>query len=278
MTRIAHLSDLHLLEDEHPRRGGVARVRLGYVSLLRPLDAAARRRRAAAALAMARGARADHVVVTGDLTEDGVDAQFEVLAEVLSASGIAPERITLVPGNHDLYHDGDAWSRALDGPLAAYAGTSRPGAVTELRDAAVVAVSTAMHQPFTTSAGVIDAWLLLRIASLAADPALATRALVFAQHHPPLPTRVPLMQWIDGLRDHEPLRWVLECTPHAHVVHGHTHRARDRRLREGEEARVFSTEAVVSSLAPLRVYEARGCALAPVVDDLPVTVGTPALA
>src|SRR5687768_5469477 len=124
MARIAHLTDLHLLEDDHRDRRGAGRLRLAYLSLARPLDAAARRLRAARALTEVRRSGADHLVITGDLTEDGVDAQFQVLADILAESRIPPSQTTLVPGNHDAYTDEGAWARALAGPLRAYAETS----------------------------------------------------------------------------------------------------------------------------------------------------------
>jgi predicted phosphodiesterase len=71
VTRIAHISDLHI-------------------------DAAGR-----------HGARASRVVehlagvvITGDLTQDGLDREYEALAEVLDPlSGVLP--VFFCPGNHD---------------------------------------------------------------------------------------------------------------------------------------------------------------------------------
>src|SRR4051794_10131320 len=54
MTQVAHLSDLHLLEDNHEERRGEARRRLAYISLGRAYEPRARRQRAATALAASR--------------------------------------------------------------------------------------------------------------------------------------------------------------------------------------------------------------------------------
>ncbi len=94
-----------------------------------------------------------HLLVTGDLTEDGHPNEFEVLAELLDESGIAPERITLIPGNHDLYHQADAWSRAMAGPLARYAPTSQIDRLLTFEGAAILPLSTAVHQTPLRSAG-----------------------------------------------------------------------------------------------------------------------------
>src|SRR5262249_13042188 len=121
----------------------------------RPKNAENRRRRVADSLAAARRARGEHLVLTGDLTEDGLDEQFTILAELLNESGWAPERVTLVPGNHDAYTDGEAWDRALAGPLRAYRATSTPGVPIYLSGSVILPISTAFAQPYTRSAGTI---------------------------------------------------------------------------------------------------------------------------
>src|SRR5262249_48748147 len=105
MTRIAHLSDLHLLEIEHQQRDAAGRLRLSFLSFFRKLDQRERRERVQRALAAYIASGAEHLVITGDLTEDGTEPQFEVLAEVLHESGIDPREITLTAGNHDAYTD-----------------------------------------------------------------------------------------------------------------------------------------------------------------------------
>src|SRR5262245_9785616 len=100
MTIVAHLTDLHLVERDHHKRSGAAKSRLLDLNTGRKIDPQARFERVCQALRQA--SRSDHVVITGDLTEDGTEAQFELLAEALSESKLAPERVTLVPGNHDV--------------------------------------------------------------------------------------------------------------------------------------------------------------------------------
>src|SRR5687768_4746328 len=101
----------------------MAKLRLRLLSGARGLDGPGRRERVRKGLAAAKDAGLDHEVITGDLTEDGDPAQFEVLAELLGESGIAAERITLLAGNHDMYTDARGFEKALAGPLRAYAAT-----------------------------------------------------------------------------------------------------------------------------------------------------------
>jgi Icc protein len=257
MTKVAHLSDLHLLEDGHEARRGEARRRLAYISLGRPYEPAERRKRAAAALAASKRSGADHLVVTGDLTEDGVVAQFAILAELLDASGWAPHRVTLIPGNHDAYAVGDAWALALAGPLASYRATSTLGAPVRLPGLTILPLSTSLAQHYTRSSGGLQAGALAAAEDAAAESRRSGEALVLAMHHPPRRNPLPPLQWIDGFRDHVALGALLGAHDHVHVLHGHTHLATDHAVRPGAAPRIFATEAVVDGAAPLRLYRAR---------------------
>ncbi len=224
MTQIAHLSDLHLLEPDHADRRGEARRRLAYLTVGRPNGAARRRRRTVSVLAAAGRSGADHVLVTGDLTEDGIPPQFEILAEVLAESRLPPSRVTLVPGNHDAYVDGGAFERALRGPLAAYAATSTPGVPVFLRDVAILPMCTAVPQPYTRSAGVFDCRELAAAARMAEQSRLTGRALVLAMHHSPRRALAAACGGSTGSRSTPPVGEILGAPRlHVHVLHGHTH-------------------------------------------------------
>lgn len=262
MMQIAHVSDLHLLEKRHAERWGHERRRLAYLTFGRKNDFAERRRRVASAMETARRSDSDHVLITGDLTEDGLDPQFEVLAEVLAESGLSPSKVTLVPGNHDAYVDGNAFRRALQGPLRPYAETSEPGVPLVFRDAVVVPVSTAFKQSYAWSAGAIEPKDLLAVDCAAQQSRCAGLALILAMHHPPHP-RMWGWHWIDGLRQHAAVGAILRQHGHAHVVHGHTHAATDRAVRPGAIPRIFSAAAAIDSETPVRVYHARQGRLSP---------------
>ncbi len=267
MATIAQLTDLHLLEDSYATRPFGPRARLSYLSFGRRLDPDERRKRAADALEEVQARSVDHLLITGDLTEDGHLEQFEVLAELLSESRIPAERITLVPGNHDAYIDGGAFAEAMKGPLQPYAATSSIGTALRFRDVTIVPVSTAFHQSPLRSAGAIAPSELESLAGIAKDPRLDGRPLVFAQHHAPGCLFIPLLQWIDGLSEHSVLLDLFNRCPHLHVMHGHTHHEANRALCPGEAPRVFSAEAVVDGSSPLRLYEASPAGVSPLKVD-----------
>ncbi len=243
VSRIAHLSDVHTLERSRDAYGWG----LKFVSIHRPLDADARLRKLERALALAKASAAEHVVVSGDLTEMGTDAQFEAFAEVLDSSGIAPESVTLVPGNHDAYTTGDAWTRALEGPLRAYASSSaaRAGQVVERRGFVVLPVDTSRFQNVALSGGELHADTARALGDRIHDPAFRDVPLVVVTHHPPFSHARRLWQFIDGLRGATRLVDVLAKSPHVQLLHGHMHRALDRLVGGIGKNRVFGAPATV---------------------------------
>ncbi len=264
VTRIAHLSDAHVLDHRPASRRSRYELGLRFVSLGRPLDASERARKLASAFAAAQRAGADHFVVSGDLTETGTPEQFEAFAEILSDSKIEPARITLVPGNHDAYTSASAWGNALSGPLAPYAPTSAgaPGLVVDRGGLCFLPVDVACHQPVTRSAGELSERAAEFLERRFADPLLARGAVVLVQHHPPY-RRFGAWQWIDGLRGWANLMSLLERFPHVQLLHGHLHRAVSRMVSVGRD-RIFGAPAVVDDeQAPrVRMYELQDGALA----------------
>ena len=263
MTLIAHLTDPHLLEDDRHCRPWRLRARISYLSLGRPLDAQSRRRGFASALRTVRLARADHVVVTGDLTEDGVPGQFEAVAEELAASGLRPDAVTLVPGNHDIYSGPTAWQRALAGPLRPWAASSTPAEPVAVGGALIVPVSTLLAQPLLRSAGAIPAEVIRRLSELAR----LGLPLVIAQHHDPHPHWLWPAQWVDGLQTCAAEMQLLRTHPNAYVLHGHSHRRGDRSVPSGDAPRVFAAAAVVDSMDSVRLYALAPWGLRPLADD-----------
>lgn len=245
MTILAHLSDLHMLERDHHKRRGLSRTRLQFLSTGAALDAEARLQRATRLLQLAQRGGADHILLTGDLTEDGVDSQFEMLAEALDLSGVEPERVTLLPGNHDAYVDFHAFDRALAGPLKAFRATSHDRARTVLDDAVIVPISTTIEgQWFTRSRGAIRLDDVARIRRVASDPISRERAVVVAQHHPPSHHPLFAVEWFDGVDNVTAMRDLLQERARVHILHGHTHRRATKHLSGREHAQVFSTASV----------------------------------
>ena len=143
-------------------------------------------------LRAAKRAGAHHFVISGDLTEMGTKAQYEVLAETLHESDVEPWRITLVPGNHDAYDSPTAWRDAIDGVLRPWAPTSarNPGAVVNIGSVCILPVNVACHQPVTRSAGHIDDAAVDALERRVSDPAFRHKPIA----HRPAPPAVRAVQ------------------------------------------------------------------------------------
>jgi 3',5'-cyclic AMP phosphodiesterase CpdA len=235
-------------------------MRTRFLSIGRPLDAAGRRHKLKRSLEAAERVGAHHFVLSGDLTEIGTPGEYETLAEVLHESGIAPERMTLVPGNHDLYSSADAWRWALEGPLAAFARTSarEPGRVIDVPGASLLPLDVTFHQPVTRSAGWLPEEAMEAIERRASDATFSHRPLVVVQHHPPFLRKTSALHWIDGLVNAHRMMAMLEKFRHLWVLHGHLHTIVDRALTCGV-SRIRGATAVVDDRdsARVRMYDVR---------------------
>lgn len=255
--RVAHLSDVHALETKPSHDFDVR-----FVSWGRELDAAARVQKLAAGFAAAKRAHADHVVLSGDLTETGTLEQFETFAAVLHESGYAPDDITLVPGNHDAYAGPNAWSRALEGPLRPWARNAacEPGKIVERENAFIMPIDVSHHQSIARSTGIVRDEVAEALERRLVDPALLRRPILFVQHHPPYAHARRVMQWFDGLRGWARIFDLLVRNAHVHLFHGHLHRVVDRIANNIGRARIFGAPAIVDDVRGgprVRLYDLR---------------------
>ncbi len=264
--RIAHITDLHLVEASYRLRSAATRLRIEYLSFTRTIDPDERAERALRAVARA-AALSDHVVVSGDLTEDGTEDQFERLAEILSMSGVQPERITLVPGNHDACDRTDGFSRALRGPLHAFRATSTPGLPYSVGDqdgCLMVPISSVVDQRLPRASGFVDSHTRETLEELVRSP--RSKPIVVVQHHPPLQHLPPVVQWIDGIRSGGCLTELLIEDDSMFVLCGHTHASLDLAVAVYRDAQVFSAPALVDDPDALRVYRIVDQRLVPDLD------------
>jgi len=106
MFRLVHLSDVHLGPLPKVRRRELASKRItGYVNWHRNRRDAMGSDTLEKLIAHIHAAKADHIVITGDLVNLALNSEIELIADWLRTIG-APSQVTVIPGNHDTYVPG----------------------------------------------------------------------------------------------------------------------------------------------------------------------------
>lgn len=227
LFRLAHVSDLHAtrVRFSSPSELGAKRA-LGWLSWqLR------RRRkylpRVAEAVIDDLVRRApDHVALTGDLTHMGLAAELAEARSWLVRVG-PPERVTLVPGNHDAYGEPiehgvvDAWRPYFDSDDAARPGPRFPS-VRVRGPVALIGLSSACPTALHLATGRLGPAQLAPLADLLSDLGARGLCRVLLVHHPPSDAHV---SWRRRLEDGAALRAILARAGAELALHGHTHRA-----------------------------------------------------
>ncbi len=224
---LAHLSDPHL-----PIPAGALRPlvqlagkrSLAYLGWLRKRRAAAVPLEALLADIAAHGA--DHVAVTGDLTNLALPGEFAAARDWLARLG-PPERVTAIPGNHDAtvplpWERGAGLWRpwmAGDGDDAAARGERFPF-LRRRGPVALVGLSSAVPTPPGSAAGLLGAGQLARLGPLLEAAGREGLFRVVLVHHPPVLGPGGRRR---ALLDRDALCEVLARFGAELVLHGHHH-------------------------------------------------------
>ena len=221
-STFAHVSDLHLPFE--PRLSPTQRLSKRQLSAL-----SWRRRRALhrddildALVGDLRAEGVDHVLVTGDVVNFSLPEEFRRAAAWLAALG-PPERVSVVPGNHDALvpvpsSEGldrwQPWTRVEEG----WPFVHRQGA------ASLIGLNSARPTAPLLARGALGAAQLTRLEQVLREEGAAGRVRVVLLHHPPADG---VVGWRKALADRAALRGVLRRAGAELVLHGH---ARDARL------------------------------------------------
>lgn len=233
---LAHLSDVHLapLPAFGLRHVNVKRA-LGWANWALNRHKVHLRSALDAIVADLRAADPDHIIVSGDLCNLGLPAEHAAAARWLKDLG-APARVSVVPGNHDIYcplgHDPgvERW-RSYMAPIAAEGGGAAAGHgfpfVRVLGSIAIVGVNSAIPTRPFSAIGEVGSEQRAALGRVLAE--LRSRGLfrIVVIHHPPLPGMADMRH---GLTDAAAVERVLAEEGADLVLHGHNHRDMHRAL------------------------------------------------
>lgn len=233
MFRLAHLSDFHiaplprsmLVELAGKRITGYLNWRLRRVSdhrvtVLEQL------------IDDVLAARVDHAAVTGDLVNIAAAAEFDPARRLLERVG-APDRVSVTPGNHDVYtRAAIRLVHAAFGPFMI--GDDAP-APASLADAfpfvrtrggvALIGLNSGVPTPPFHATGTLGQAQLVALENALGTCQRAGLARVVLIHHPPF-----AIEPKKSLTDHLALAEVLKARGAELVLHGHTHKGTIRSL------------------------------------------------
>src|SRR5579871_2300514 len=235
--RFLHCSDVHITT----RYRGVPLAELGWrrAIALFELSVGGRARhyqRAEATLAGIAGdlagRRADHLILSGDVTAYAMEAEFAGARDALGPLATDPRRCTVIPGNHDTYTPQAVRTGLFEkyfGPLLVsdlpeYRAEGAFPFVRLLDGAAVVGLLSARVPPVPgLSYGRIGRAQLGALRKIVTDPRLDGRAVLVVVHHAPLTRSGHADKPTHGLVDAKALFDVLRGERFA-VLHGHIHK------------------------------------------------------
>jgi 3',5'-cyclic AMP phosphodiesterase CpdA len=222
MFVLAHVSDPHLAPMPRPRFADLLGKRItGYLNwqlrraphhLPGTIDAIVND---------VVAAHPDHVVVTGDLVNLALPDEFVMARKFLARLG-PPEKVSVIPGNHDFYVRGaeagylDAWRDFLSADEAGkfpFPFLRRRGPV------AIIGTSTAVATPPFFATGRLSGEQLAQLESLLEKLRREKCFRVVLIHHPPVGDR----PWLRRLEDAEAFRAVIARRGAELILSGHDH-------------------------------------------------------
>ncbi|MCB1549449.1 MAG: metallophosphoesterase [Hyphomicrobiaceae bacterium] len=229
VVTIAHLSDPHLAPMAAFSLGHLRTKRLlGYLNWQRNRKAAHLRPVLEQLVLDLLEQAPDHIAVTGDLVNIGLPVEHVGALAWLRQLG-PEERVTVVPGNHDIYvrmrRDPGAmrWRSYMTG-----AGETPQEAapafpfVRRLGDVALIGLNSALPRPPFIASGRIGRAQLDALQPLLVRLGGEGLCRVVLVHHPPLPGQAPRSR---ALEDANQLADVLRTGGAELVLHGHNHQA-----------------------------------------------------
>lgn len=197
-ARIVQLTDCHLLADPLSQLKGIC-TRSQFDRVLETVHA--------------RFADADRLIVTGDLTHDGLPTTYETLRSLLADWF---PRLRVIPGNHD---DRPAMREIFGARIQDAAG--RHVFVDDVGDWILIGLDSLLPGEVRGALGVDQlAWLKSQLRLRPQKP-----TCLFL-HHPPVRVN---SAWLDqiGLEDAAALRDILHASPQVRAVScGHVHQER----------------------------------------------------
>ena len=255
MFTLAHLSDPHLPMPQARAVDLLGKRATGYFNWWRNRVQLHRPEALAGIVADIGVQKPDHIALTGDLVNISLPDEFARASRWLATLG-TPDRVTVIPGNHDVYV-ATQWRESL-GQWGAYiAGDGQPPAADfkvfpTLRrrgPVALVGLNSGVPKPPLLATGTLGEAQIAAAEKLLAELGREGLCRVVMIHHPPLTTESRFKRLTDATAFQAMIRRV-GCEI---VLHGHNHRSEVARIA-GPQGAIPVVGVTSASAAPESKY------------------------
>jgi 3',5'-cyclic AMP phosphodiesterase CpdA len=255
MFTLAHLSDPHLPMPQARAVDLLGKRATGYFNWWRNRVQLHRPEALAGIVADIKAQKPDHIALTGDLVNISLPDEFARASRWLATLG-TPDRVTVIPGNHDVYV-ATQWRESL-GQWGAYiAGDGQPPAADfkvfpTLRrrgPVALVGLNSGVPKPPLLATGTLGDAQIAAAEKLLAALGREGLCRVVMIHHPPLTTESRFKRLTDAAAFQAMIRRV-GCEI---VLHGHNHRSEVARIA-GPQGAIPVVGVTSASAAPESKY------------------------
>jgi 3',5'-cyclic AMP phosphodiesterase CpdA len=233
MFTLAHLSDPHLPMPTARAWQLLNKRATGYLNWWRNRVHLHVPEALAGIVADIKAEKPDHIALTGDLVNVALPEEFRRAADWLAAFD-RPDRITVIPGNHDVYVP-IPWDQGLGlwGAYMAGDNDQRPAAGFDVfptlrrRDGvALIGLSTGVPKPPFLATGDLGPAQIARTERLLAETGREGLCRIVLIHHPPLLDQSRFKHLTDAAAFQAMIRRV-GCEA---ILHGHNHRSEIARI------------------------------------------------
>ena len=228
--KIGHISDIHWLDTTNAHFSDFLNKRIsGGINLLAGRAKKHSKETTECALQKLKDLGCEHLVVTGDLSNLALPAEFQSVKHVLNQY-FPDNSMTVVPGNHDFYTRESQIARRFE----MYFYPSKPGNldlglketwpfVKIYKNVAFIGLNSAQPRPWFVAAGRLGQTQLDNLTKALEHPEVASRFKVVVLHHHLFQVLKTPGETLRHLDDRKPF---LDICLNAHVnliVHGHNH-------------------------------------------------------
>ena len=224
--RIIQVSDIHVWRYSYNPFRLLNKRAVGIASLLAGRARNFRLERLQSVMDRVHNLKADHVLITGDLTTTALTAEFHDAKKALAAILLAdPVKATVIPGNHDRYTTGSVRTRQFEASFGQYAPSERFPWLRQIgeRTAILGLDPTRSH---LSARGLLPPEQLMMARDLIAEPSLRPQRLIVACHYPVVaPPTYAAELAPKRMKNAEVVAdWLREIGPHLFCC-GHVHAA-----------------------------------------------------